>query len=183
MTYDFTKFKKKVADTEEWFKSESALLRTGRATPALIENIKVDCYGGKSPLKGVASISVEDARTLIVKPWESDSALQVEQAVRSSDLGVQAISEKGFVRVIFPELTEERRRALLKILGEKLEESKVSVRVVREEIWRDVQEKERKGEISEDDKFRYKDELQKMVDDFNKKLKDISDKKEAEIKG
>ncbi len=181
--YDFTKFKNKAADTEEWFRGEIALLRTNRATPALVENMKVDYYGTKSPLKSVASISVEDARTLVVKPWDTDSIMPVEQAIRSSDLGVQAIVEKDMVRVIFPELTEERRKSLLKILSDKLEEARVSLRGEREEIWRDIQEKEKEGEISEDEKFRYKDELQKMIDESNKKLQDIADKKETEIKG
>lgn len=182
MAYDFSKFKKKAADTEEWFNGEIALLRTSRASPAFIENIKVDYYGGKSPLKGVASISVEDAKTLVIRPWDTDSLLPIEQAVGASELGIQAITEKDTIRVVFPDLTEERRQSLLKLLSEKLEEAKISLRREREEIWRDVQDKERRGEISEDDKFRHKDELQEMIDDYNKKLQDIADKKETEIK-
>lgn len=183
MNYDFSKFKKRVTETEEWLKGEASLLRTGRATPALVENIKVDLYGAKNPLKGVASISVEDARTLVARPWDSDSLMPIEQAVRASELGVQAIVEKDFVRIIFPELTEERRQSLLKVLREKLEEARVSLRGEREDVWRDVQEKERRGEVSEDEKFRFKDELQKLVDDSNKRMGEIADKKEIEIKG
>lgn len=182
MAYDFSKFKNKATDTEEWFRGEIALLRTSRATPALIENIKVDYYGSKSPLKSVASISVEDAKTLVVRPWDTDSLMPIEQAVGASDLGVQAITEKDMIRVIFPDLTEERRQSLLKLLREKLEEARISLRREREEVWRDVQDKEREGEISEDDKFRCKDELQKMIDDASKKLQDVADKKETEIK-
>ncbi len=180
--YDFSKVKQCVQKTEEWFKEEISLLRTGRATPALVENVKVDYYGSKTPLKSIASVSIEDARTLQVKPWEIDMIMSIEQALSSSNLGVQAISEKDIVRVIFPELTEERRKSLIKLLYEKLEEGKISLRREREETWRDIQNKEKDGEISEDDKFRSKDELQKFIDDANKKLKEVADKKEEEIK-
>lgn len=182
-SYDFSKFNKKADETEEWFKNEISLLRTGRATPALIENIKVDYYGAKNPLKGIASISVEDARTLKVKPWDTEVILPIEQAIRASNLGIQGITEKDVVRVIFPELTEERRKALLKVLSEKLEESKISLRKERESIWRDVQDKEKNGEISEDDKFHLKDELQKLVDQLTKKLEGLTSAKEKELKG
>ena len=182
MNYDFSKFKNKVDQTEEWFKSEIALLRTGRATPALIENIKVDYYGAKNPVKNMASISVSDARTLVVKPWDTDALSSIEQAISGSELGVQAITEKDIVRIIFPELTEERRKSLLKILNQKLEETKISIRGERDEVWNDIQKKEKEKEISEDDKFRYKDDLQKMVDSANKKFEELSSRKEQEIK-
>ncbi len=181
MAYNFDKIKQLIDKTEEWFKDEISLLRTGRATPALVENVKVDYYGSKTPLKGVASVSVEDARTLQVKPWEHDMIMPIEQALNSSDLGVQAISEKDFIRVIFPELTEERRKSLIKLLNEKQEEAKVSLRREREETWRDIQKKEKEGELSEDEKFRLKDDLQKFIDDATKTLKELADKKEEEI--
>ncbi|MFC1756991.1 ribosome recycling factor [Patescibacteria group bacterium] len=182
MAYDFKKFKQHAEKTENWFQDEISLLRTGRATPALIENIKVDYFGAKSPLKGVASTSVEDARTLVVKPWDTDMIMPVEQAIANSELGLQAITEKDFVRVIFPELTEERRQSLLKILREKVEEAKVSLRREREDIWKDVQRKEKDGEISEDEKFRGKDELQKLIDESSRNIDETAFKKENEIK-
>jgi len=180
--YDFKNFEKRTSEIEEWFKSEIALLRTGRATPALVENVLVDYYGSKSPLKSVGSISTEDARTLVVKPWDTDSIMPIEQALGAANLGVQTITEKDMVRVIFPELNEERRTSLLKILKEKLEEGRVSLRREREDVWDDIQEKEKKGEMSEDDKFRLKDDLQKRVDDVSKKLEEIAKNKENEIR-
>ncbi|MDD5032648.1 MAG: ribosome recycling factor [Candidatus Pacebacteria bacterium] len=182
MPYDFTKFKKKAVDTEEWFKNEIFLIRTGRATPALIENVKVDYYGAKNPLKGVASIAVEDARTLLVKPWDSDSVLPVEQAIRASGLGAQAITEKGTIRVIFPDLTAERRTALLKLVSEKLEEARISMRRERDDVLKDIKEKEKEKEFSEDDKFRFKDELQKIFDECSERLEEMAEKKKDEIK-
>jgi ribosome recycling factor len=157
-------------------------LRTGRATPALVENIKVDYYGAKNLLKAMASITVDDARTLRIKPWDIDAISQIEQAIRSSELGVQAIAEKDIIRVIFPEITDESRKALLKILAEKLEEARISLRREREEVWRDIQDKEKEGDISEDDKYRYKDELQNFIDAAVKKLDKITSNKEKEIK-
>lgn len=180
--YDLTKFKQHIEKTENWFKEEITLLRTGRATPALVENIKVDAYGSKTPLKNIASVSVEDARTLRVKPWEISMIIPIEQGISSSNLGVQAISDKDIVRVIFPDLTEERRKSLIRLLNEKVEEAKISLRKEREDIWKDIQAKERESEISEDDKFRLKDDLQKMIDDASKKLKELAEKKEEEIK-
>jgi len=183
MVYDFSNIKKRAKETEEWFKSEISLLRTGRATPALVDNIKVDYYGVKNPLKSIASIGVEDARTLSVKPWDVEALIQIEQAIRESALGIQPITEKNIVRIIFPELTEERRSSLLKVLNEKLEEAKISLRRERDEVWRDIQDKEKAGEVGEDDKFRFKDDLQKIVDGVNKELENITSKKETEIKG
>lgn len=183
MSYDFSKIKKQAQETKEWFKNEISLLRTGRATPALVENVKVDYYGAKNPIKGMASITVEDARTLKLNPWDKEAISQIEQAIRSSDLGIQPVTEKDVIRLIFPELTEERRISLIKVLSDKMEEAKISLRRERDEVWRDIQDKEKNKEIGEDDKFRFKDELQKIVDDSNKKLDEMAVIKEKEIKG
>src|SRR3989344_1652615 len=107
MAYDFSTFKKKAKETEEWLKGELSILRTGRATSALVENIKVDYYGSKTALKAVSAINVEDARTLRVKPWDNDSIMAIEQAIRASELGIQPAIDKDTIRIIFPELTQE----------------------------------------------------------------------------
>jgi ribosome recycling factor len=182
MNYDFSRTKNRIEEVEDWFKNEISLLRTGRASPALVENIQVDYYGTKSPLKSIASISVEDARTLAIKPWDKEAILPIQQAVGGSELGVQAVPEKDVLRIIFPELTEERRESLLKLLKDKLEEARISLRREREEVWRDIQDKEKEKEISEDDKFRLKDELQELVDGGVKKLEEIASRKEKEVK-
>lgn len=179
--YDFSEFKTRQSEIERWFKDEIALLRTGRATPSLVEDIRVDYFGAKTPLKAVGSILVEDARTLRVKPWSADTAMQIEQAINSSELGIRAVIDKDTVRIVFPELTEERRRGLLKLLNDKLEEARISLRRKRDDIWRDVQDKEKDGDIGEDDKYRFKDQLQEMIEKANKKLEEISSAKEKEI--
>ncbi|MFA4890089.1 MAG: ribosome recycling factor [Candidatus Paceibacterota bacterium] len=180
--YDFSQIKKKGEEIKEWMKKESSSLRTGRATPALVENLVVDSYGSRVPLKHVASISAEDARTLRVTPWDAGMLKNIEHAIISSNLGIQPIADKQSVRVTMPELTEERRKSLIKILYDKLEEAKISLKLAREEVWKDVQEKERNGEIPEDDKFRLKDELQKIIDGFSKEIEEMIERKELEIR-
>jgi ribosome recycling factor len=181
MPYDLSPIKKKLPEIEEWMKKEMSLLRTGRASPALLDNISIDYYGAKQPLKHVGAISVEDARTLRIRPWDLSLIRQIEQEIRNSSLGLQAIAEKDSIRIIFPELTEERRKALLKVLSEKLEQARISLRKLRDEYWRDIQEKEREGKISEDDKYRLKDDLQELIDEIQKKLEEMVRVKEKEI--
>lgn len=181
MSYDFNSIKSKGEEIKEWLKKEAAALRTGRATPALVENIMVDSYGAKTPLKHLSAISVEDVKTIRITPWDASTLKSIESAISVSNLGSQPIADKNSIRVSLPELTEERRKTLLKILNEKLEESRVSLKLKREEVWKDIQEKERKGEMGEDEKFRFKDELQKIIDKITLDLEEIASRKEKEI--
>lgn len=162
-------------------KKETSSLRTGRATPALVENIMVDSYGTRTPLKHIASIAAEDARTIRITPWDAGVLKNIEHSISISNLGIQPIADKQSIRISLPELTEERRKSLIKLLNEKLEEARVSLKLKREEEWKDIQEKERSGEISEDDKFRYKEELQKIIDKVSTDLEEIAKNKEKEI--
>ena len=179
--YDLSKLNKQGEDTKEWFKKEISSLRTGRATPALVDGVIVNSYGARTPLKQLASISVEDARTIRITPWDTGVLKDIEQAISASDLGAQPIADKQSIRIALPDLTEERRNSLTKLLSEKLEKAKITLRQERDGIWKDIQEKERAGEISEDEKFRLKDELQKIIDEASKNLSEISDAKKKEI--
>jgi len=181
MRYDFTPLKTKIEETEAFLKREIASLRTGRATPAIIEDILVDSYGSKLPIKHVATITVEDAKTLRVTPWDLSLIKNIESAISSSNLGIQPISDKQSIRITLPALSEERRKSLLKILSEKHEDAKIALRRERDDVWKDIQEKEKNKEMSEDEKFRYKDELQKMIDEANEKLEKIVETKRKEI--
>jgi ribosome recycling factor len=183
VNYDFSKIKNRGEEIKEWLKKEFVSLRTSRATSAMVENILVDSYGSKTPLKHVASIAVEDARTLRITPWDHSMLKSMEHAIVGSSLGISPIADKNSIRLTMPELTEERRKALMKIVIEKLEEAKVSLRKVRDEVWQDIQNKEKKGEMPEDDKFRFKDELQKIIDKTIKELEEISERKNKEIIG
>lgn len=181
MIYDFSSLKKKLTEIKEWLKKELSLLRTSRASPNLLDNIHINYYGQNTPIKHLSVITTEDARALRIKPWDTSLIPAIEQEIKYSDLGLQAVVDKDSVRVIFPELTQERRRALLKVVSEKLEEARISVRQIRDEYWRDIQNKERESEISEDDKYRLKDELQKIVDEITENFEEMGALKEKEI--
>lgn len=181
MNYDFSKIKTAAGDVKKKFQDEISSLRTGRATPAFVEDIMVDSYGAKMPLKHAASISVEDARTLRITPWDISILKNIENALANSSLGSQPIADKQSIRLTLPELSEERRKALVKVLSEKIEEAKVSLRRERDEVWKDIQEKERKGEIPEDDKFRFKEDLQKIIAQATEEVEEMAGRKEKEI--
>ena len=182
MAYDFSKFKKNSGETIEWLKKEYLGIRTGRATPTLLDNIDVESYGARQPIKHVASIGIEDPKTLKVVPWDKSLVKNIESALRAGNLGVSvAVDDTGGIRVGFPELTEETRKSIVKVVKELLEEARISLRKERERIWNDIAEKEKNGAVSEDEKFRAKDELQKLVDDTNKALEEVAGKKEKEI--
>lgn len=165
----------------ESFKSEIASLRTGRATPALVEDIEVDCYGSIQPLKAVASIASPGPRELVIQPWDKSILPAIEKAIQASNLGINPIADKDTVRLALPQLTEERRRELVKMLGKYAEEARIRIRRDREDALRAVDRKEKAKEISEDERFRQKSEIQKAVDDINKKIEEIAAAKEKEI--
>lgn len=166
----------------EHLETEVGKLRTGRANPAMVESLMVDYYGTKTPLKQVASISIPEPRSIVIQPWDVDSLVNIEAAIKDSDLGVNPNNDGQSIHLNIPPLTEERRIDLVKILNQKAEESRVSVRNAREEAWKEIQNMEKEGKISEDDKFRGKDDLQKITDEYNNKVEKIRNKKEKEIR-
>ncbi len=182
MAYDFGGFKQKIEEIEKWLASEFSSIRTGRATPLILDRVMVDSYGTKTPIKHLATISIDDPRTLRVSPWDQGQLKAIESAISASNLGVSTSPDSTSIRVIFPELSTERRTALMKLAGDKLEEAKISIRREREKIWDDIQMREKSGQISEDEKFRLKNELQKIVDEANLALDKKTTHKEDEIK-
>lgn len=179
--YDFTKFKTKSRELEEWLKKEFTGIRTGRAAPSLLDSVKVDSYGTIVPISQVGAVSTEDARSLRITPWDTTQIKAIEKAIVVANLGVGvSVDDKG-LRVSFPELTSERRQQIVKLAKEKFEQAKVSLRQHREDVLRDIQNKEKAGGIGKDDVARYKNELQKLVDMGNKALEDQFEKKEKEI--
>ena len=133
------------------------------------------------PLNQIASVTVEDPRTIRVAPWDTSAIKSIEKAITVADLGVSAAADEKGVRVFFPELTGERRTEMGKKVKEKLEASRIKLRGAREKIWDDIQKKEKDGEMSEDEKFRYKEEMEKLVQDANKAFDALAEKKEKEI--
>ncbi|MEK7582014.1 MAG: ribosome recycling factor [Patescibacteria group bacterium] len=183
MSYDFSKFKKETADAEEWLKREYGSFNTGRATATVLDAVLIEIYGSRMPISHLATITTEDARTLKIVPWDKTQVKDIEKAIMTVNIGLSVSIDDTGLRVIFPQLTTERRVGLIKILKEKLEEARVSVRAEREKIWNDIQAKERDGKIPEDEKFRTKDELQRLVDEAHTKLEVIFEKKEKEVLG
>ena len=167
--------------TIENYRTEVSGVRTNRAHPSMVEDLPVEYFGVKSPLKQVASVSLSDPRTLMISPWNKDNLIDIEKAIKDSDLDVSPNNNGQVITISLPSLTEERRKELVKVLGKKTESARIGVRKIREDLWSDIQEKEKNGEISEDDKFRMKDQLQKVVDEYNEKIEEISQKKEKDI--
>lgn len=163
------------------FADEASKIRTGRAHPGLVENLSVDYYGTRTPLRQIASISIPEARQILISPWDKGSLVLIEAAIRESDLGLNPGNDGVALRITLPALTEETRKNLVKSLNQRAEEGRIAVRNVREEIWKDIQDFEKSGDISEDDKFFGKEELQKVVDEYNQKLEVIRKKKEEEV--
>ena len=165
----------------EHFKEETGKIRTGRANPAIVEHLMVDYYGTKSPLKQVASINVPEPRLITIQPWDKDSLVSIETAIRESDLGLNPANDGQVIRLNIPPLNEERRNELVKVLNQRTEDAKIAVRNIREELWKEIQNIEKEGKISEDDKFKGKEKLQEVVDEYNKKIEEIRERKEKEI--
>lgn len=181
MNYDFKLFDEKIAGAREWLAREFSGLRTGRATPAILDGVMVSAYGSMTPLKQVANIGIEDARTLRVSAWDAAIVKDIERAIAAANLGIGTTADSSGLRVTFPELTAERREQLVKIAKHKLEEARTAVRVARDEAWKEIQAKEHEGTLTEDDKFSLKEELQKKVDAANGELEKTFGKKEEEM--
>ncbi|HVV39129.1 MAG TPA: ribosome recycling factor [Candidatus Paceibacterota bacterium] len=181
MAYDFKPFEKKIAEITDRLGKELASVRTGRATPAILDGVMIESYGTRMMLSQVANISTEDARTLRIAPWDASNAKEIEKAIIQANLGLSVGSDEKGVRVSFPELTSERRVQLTKLAKEKVEEIRTSLKRARDEVWNDIQKQEKDGKMSEDDKFRAKDEMQKRVDAANAKFDDALERKEHEM--
>jgi ribosome recycling factor len=163
------------------FKDDIAKIRTGRASSAIVENLMIDYYGGKSPLKQISSISIPEPRTIVISPWDRDSLIMIEKAIKESDLGLNPSNDGVLIRINIPALTEDRRKDFVKMLNQEAEKTRVSIRKSREDIWNEIQLLADNGTIGEDDKFQGKDRLQKVVDEYNEQVEEIRKKKEAEI--
>lgn len=181
MTHDTSALKAGIAETIEWLKQELGGLRTGRATPALLDSVSLEVYGSRMKLNQVASIMVEDARTLYVSPYDTSHIKAIEKAITVADLGVSAGSDERGVRVSFPELTAERRAQLVKLVRAKLEDARIAIRGKRTESIQDIDKAEKAGDMGEDDARRAKDGVQKLIDDANKTFEEMAEKKEKEL--
>lgn len=175
MAYNTTEFKTELKAIEAWLSLQYSGVHTGRATPLVLDNVMIETYGQRGPIKNVASIVTEDPKTLRVAPWDKNMIKEIENAIREADLGLSLVSDSDGVRVIFPMLTTENRAKLAKVLKEKLEEARIRVRKNR------TDEIDSLEGLSEDEVHRAKEDIQKAVDESNKNLEAIFAKKETEI--
>jgi len=175
------KIKPEFEKTIHFLEGELTKIRTGRASPSLVEDIVVECFGQKFPLKQLASISSPEPKQVIIQPWDKSYFEPIERAISKSSIGASPVVDKDIIRISLPPLSEEYRKNLIRSVSEKQEDAKKTIRRWREEVWRDIQDKAREGEIREDDKFRSKDELQEMIDEHQKKIEEMGERKKKEI--
>ncbi|MFZ2720184.1 MAG: ribosome recycling factor [Minisyncoccia bacterium] len=181
MTHDFSKLKASIKETEEWLARELSGVRTGRATPTLLDTVKPEAYGARTPLRELANVSVEDARTLRIIPWDMTLVKTIEKGITDANLGIGVATDDQGLRVSFPELTSERRTQLSKIAGDKAEQAKVTLRSHRTDALHVLDAAGKEGGMGKDEIARLKNEAQKFIDAGNDALAKILDKKEKEI--
>jgi ribosome recycling factor len=160
---------------------ELSTLRVGRANPVIVDGIMVEVYGVRTPLKQMASITVPEARTLLIQPWDKSTSKDIEKAIIQANIGINPVNEGAVVRLTVPQLTEETRKSLVKNVGEKMEKTRITIRQIRDRVKDEINKSEKNKEIAEDEKFALQKKLDDMVKDYNEKVKQIGEKKEEEI--
>jgi ribosome recycling factor len=177
----FDETEKHMKKSIEMTETELSTIRTGKATPALLDTIKVDYYGAMVPLKQVAQIAVPDPKLIRVQPWEKPLIAEIMKAIQASDLGLNPQSDGNFISITLPALTEERRHELVKTVKEMVEETKVAVRNIRREANDKLKKLEKSHDVSEDDYHRFHKEIQELTNDSIKELDGVLTAKEKEI--
>lgn len=171
----------KMEKTVEGLKKELTTFRTGRATPALIEHLKIDYAGVPTPLNQVAGISAPEARLLVIQPWDKNSINSIAKAIQTSDLGLNPISDGNIIRINIPPLSEERRQELIKVVRRRVEERRITIRNLRREAMDELKELEKNKDISQDEHKRALNQLQKLTDSFTVNTEQIGQDKETEL--
>ena len=174
-------FEEKMKSTVEHLNRELAAVRAGRANPAVLDKVSVDYYGAPTPIQQVASVAVSEARTLTISPWDQSVVHAVEKAIQSSDLGINPQTDGKVIRLIFPPLTEDRRRDIVKDIKKMEEEAKVAIRSIRRDSMDKLKALKKNGEITEDDLKDAEKKMQNQTDKFIKEIESISQVKEKEI--
>lgn len=171
----------KMSETVDHTRGEFAKIRTGRANPGLITDLPVDYYGTKTPLQQIAGVSVPEPRMLLVNPYDASALRNIERAIQSSDLGVNPTNDGSVIRVVFPELSEERRQDYVRLARERAEEGRVAVRNIRRSAKHDLDTLEKDGDISEDEHRRAEGRLQQLTDRYVARIDDLLGNKEREL--
>ena len=178
----YEEYENKMKKTLDALSTQYSSIRAGRANPSVLDQIKVEYYGTMTPINQIASISSPDPRTLVIQPWDASSLKPVEKALITSDLGINPANDGRFIRLVFPQPTEERRKELIKQVGKIAEESKVAIRNIRRDAVEKFKAQKKKSEITEDDLTESEKDLQKLTDNYIKEIDKAARKKEEEIK-
>ena len=165
----------------KFFESELQKAGTSHASPVLVEDIEVVCFDNKFPLKQLGAISCPQPNQIVIQPWDKSYMEPIEKAILKSGLGMSAVVDKNILRLNLPLLTKEYREAMIKNMNEKAEQTRQTIRRQREGAWNNLQDSFREKQITEDEKFRGKDELQKIIDEYNDKIKELVERKKKEI--
>lgn len=165
----------------EVLKKELASIRTGRATPALVDNLRVEYYGIPTPLSQLANISIPEARLIVIQPWDRSALTTIEKAILKSDLGLTPMNDGNVLRLQIPLLTEERRRELSRVVHKRVEEGKVALRNIRRDALEELKGLEKSKEISQDEFKRAQEQMQRLTDSFIRQMEQIGQDKEAEV--
>jgi ribosome recycling factor len=178
---DYTEFERKMKKTCEALNAQLATLRAGRANASVLDQIEVEYYGTPTPIQQVASVSTPDPRSLLIQPWDSSVLKGIEKAILSSDLGINPQNDGRSIRLVFPPLTEERRKDLVKQTKKYAEDSKVAIRNIRRDAIEKFKKQQKASELTEDDYKAAEKDVQKLTDDFIKEIDKIAEKKEKEL--
>ena len=181
MSIDFKNYEEKMDKSIEVLRREFLGLRTGRASPSLLEPVSVDAYGGKVPINQVGNISVPESRLVTVQVWDETLIQSVEKAIRNSDLGLNPMIEGNIIRVPIPELSEERRLEIVKIASKYAEDTKITVRNIRRDAMDKIKDEEKQKNISKDDSFQFSENIQKITDKYIEKIDVLFQDKEKDI--
>ena len=177
----YTEYENKMKKTLEILQSSFASVRAGRANAAVLDQIKVEYYGTPTPIQQIASVSVPDPRTLMIQPWDASSLKIIEKAIQASELGINPTNDGRVIRLMFQQLTEERRKELIKQIAKYAEEAKVAIRNIRRDAMEDFKGQKKRSEITEDDLKDTEKDLQKLTDDYTKEIDKVTQKKEKEL--
>ena len=177
-----SKLKSKMQEVLDRFSESLKGLRTGKASASLVENISVNYYGSKVPLKQTANISTPDASSIVIQPWDANALGDIQLAIQNSAIGLNPSSDGRSIRLSLPPMTTERREELVKMIHKMAEESRVVLRNLREETWREIKTLESQKQVTEDDRYTAEKDLNKLIEDFNKKIVEQVEAKEKEIR-
>ena len=178
---DYVQYTDKMDKTIEVMQTNFAAVRAGRANAAVLDQIRVDYYGTPTPINQIASIASPDPRTLTIQPWDGSTMKLIEKAIQQSDLGINPQNDGRLIRLLFPQLTEERRKDLIKQIRKYGEESKTAIRNIRRDAMEDFKDQKKKSEITEDDQKNAEKDIQKLTDDYVKQIDQLVEKKEKEL--